>query len=713
VANLLEKLTIKHQKSLSGLFSVYSVVIPIVLGIVMTCLTGLAVYWVSDHAFNQAHQNWVDMFTENIRQDMVKGNHSEVFRKCKKFANESDGVVHLVIKDSFGKDVCNEGAQSASPHLIKKIYFDSSEAELVGEVEVLLEQKSRNKIVMITLGLLLFGFSILTVLLLKVGRSIQNSIIEPFVTIHHALRTPAPEGLSFINLNGKLSEIIEIESSLKFYGNEIGRLRNLEMKSESLRVLSEVASQVAHDIRSPLAALNMVSSELGEVSEEKRLLIRNSIQRINDIANDLLAKGKLNAEKIKTSSDTGQLPLDENKRELILLAPLVDGIVSEKRIQYRDQINIKIDSDLKHGLGCFVKAESKDLKRILSNLVNNSVEAFPDNKGEVIIVIETRGDWVNILVKDNGGGIPQEILNQLGKAGLSYGKNDSESGSGLGIYHAKKCIEAMGGNFAITSQLGQGTEVNIQLPRAKTPAWFLESLVLSSEMEIYCLDDDLTIHQIWKSRLENIQATYKNIHINNFTSALEFKKCIQVKKSETTSKDLFLIDFELLGQDTNGLEVIEQLGVFENVILVTSRYEEPEIKRRCELLNIKLLPKSLAGFVPIVIEKAKERYDWILIDDDELVRLTWKASASKHNKKFIGFKCYKDFLAEQRNFDYNSSIFIDVHLGNGVNGKDVAEKLFEDGFKKLHLATGYDADHFSKMDFIISVLGKEPPIKLG
>jgi signal transduction histidine kinase len=270
----------------------------------MTCLTGFAVYWVSDHAFNQSHQNWVDMFTENIRQDMVKGNHSEVFRKCKKFANEADGVVHLVIKDSFGKDVCNEGLLSTSPHLIKKIYFDSNEAELVGEVEVLLEQKSRNKIVMITLGLLLFGFSLLTVLLLKVGRSIQNSIIEPFVTIHHALRTPTPEGLSSINLNGKLSEIIEIESSLKFYGDEIGRLRNLEMKSESLRVLSEVASQVAHDIRSPLSALNMVSSELGEVPEEKRLLIRNSIQRINDIANDLLAKGKLNAEKIKTSSDT-------------------------------------------------------------------------------------------------------------------------------------------------------------------------------------------------------------------------------------------------------------------------------------------------------------------------------------------------------------------------------------------------------------------------
>ncbi|MGZ3808530.1 MAG: sensor histidine kinase, partial [Bacteriovorax sp.] len=450
----------------------------------------------------------------------------------------------------------------------------------------------------------------------------------------------------------------------------------------------------------------------------KRLLIRNATQRINDIANDLLAKGKLNSEKIKSGFDIHSRISPEKSilkaQECILLSPLIDGLVSEKRIQYRNQINIRIDADLKDGHGCFVIAESRDLMRLLSNLVNNSVEAFSGNIGEVTVALETDKDFVNIRIKDNGCGIPHEVLNQLGEAGVSFGKDGSVGGNGLGIYHAKKCIEEMHGHFEITSQVGVGTQVNIRLPRAKAPSWFLDSLVLHSEIEIYCLDDDLSIHQIWKNRLECNQAVHKNIFVFNFTSAEEFKKFIQARSSSISpSKKLFLIDFEFLGQGTNGLEVIQQLGILENTVLVTGRYEEAEIKLKCTELNIKLLPKSLAGFVPIIMEPIKERYNWVLIDDDELIHIIWKAAANKHKKKFIGFKSYENFLKDQNKIDKDSLIFIDVNLGQDIKGVDVAKRLYEDGFKKLYLATGFEADHFPRMEFIQSIIGKEPPINIS
>lgn len=132
----------------------------------------------------------------------------------------------------------------------------------------------------------------------------------------------------------------------------------------------------------------------------------------------------------------------------------------------------------------------------------------------------------------------------------------------------------------MNSQVGAGTLTEITLPRVAAPSWFLESIKLNPEMEVLCLDDDLTIHQIWKGRLDSLQANHQNIVVRNFTSANEFKSFIKSQASPQENK-FYLIDYELLGQSTNGLSVIEELGIQENVVLVTSRYEEPEIKERC------------------------------------------------------------------------------------------------------------------------------------
>ena len=158
----------------------------------------------------------------------------------------------------------------------------------------------------------------------------------------------------------------------------------------------------------------------------------------------------------------------------------------------------------------------------------------------------------------------------------------------------------MDGRFVVSSKVGMGTQVDMFFPRADAPAWFLDTIYIQPNSEIYCLDDDLTIHQIWEGRLEGLRASQNNIEINSFTSAIEFKKFVSLLPIDKNTKRIFLIDYELLGQATTGLEVINELGLQENVVLVTSHYEEPEIQSKCEKLKIKLLPKSLAGFVPMV-----------------------------------------------------------------------------------------------------------------
>ena len=61
------------------------------------------------------------------------------------------------------------------------------------------------------------------------------------------------------------------------------------------------------------------------------------------------------------------------------------------------------------------------------------------------------------------------------------------------------------------------------------------------------------------------------------------------------------MDYELLGGAKTGLDLIKQFSIERNSILVTSRYDEKTIMKRCEKDGIKLIPKGMAGFVKITI----------------------------------------------------------------------------------------------------------------
>lgn len=74
--------------------------------------------------------------------------------------------------------------------------------------------------------------------------------------------------------------------------------------------------------------------------------------------------------------------------------------------------------------------------------------------------------------------------------------------------------------------------------------------------------------------------------------------CIQILIT-LGSKKTALVDFELLNQQKTGLELIEDLAIAKHAVLVTSRYEEKSIQERAEKIGLKILPKSLGGFVPI------------------------------------------------------------------------------------------------------------------
>ena len=389
--------------------------------------------------------------------------------------------------------------------------------------------------------------------------------------------------LGFLSLN--LSVFVLAFNWLRFHE---------KIKQESQERMNALAKQVAHDVRSPLSALNLVVETFKEIPEDRRLILRNAVQRINDIANDLLTKSKTNSQ-----NPAGKASVV--KTEIIMLPSIIDSIVSEKRTQYREKMQIRIETDLSGAFGAFSKANSKDLKRIISNLVNNSVEAMFNASGKIIVGVNKQKDFNIIFIKDNGQGIPPEILKNLGQPGVSHGKQSDPSGSGngLGVSHAKATVESWGGHLSISSKPGVGTTFELAIPSVEAPKWFQGEITIQEESTVVILDDDLSIHNIWTDRFRNFDLNYKTDVLVHLTSAKKFSLL------EPKENMIFLIDFELLGQNKNGLDLIIEKGIQAHSALVTSHYEDPKVLEAALAQNVKILPKSLASIVPIKFSKKR------------------------------------------------------------------------------------------------------------
>jgi len=454
--------------------------------------------------------------------------------------------------------------------------------------------------------------------------------------------------------------------------------------------LHQMAAQVSHDIRSPLAALDMAVKEANELPEDLRLIIRSSVSRIRDIANNLLSKNR--AQK----SGEGELA-QEKKIETILLSSAIESLVSEKRMQFRSKLGVQIDFDITtESYGLFSKVELREFKRILSNLINNSVEALKEG-GNVRVALSAAQDKVEIKVSDNGKGIPPEILAKLGQKGETFGKAE---GNGLGLYHARTTLESWGGGLKFESTVGVGTTIIITLLKSEAPSWFVRELKFKSDSRIVVIDDDSSIHQIWDGRFQSsipTDAKIQVVHLSTPELAREWFK--ENGKSKATT---YLVDFEFIGSDSNGLKLIKELGIEKDSHLVTSRYEEEHILKKCLESNIPLIPKNLSAFVPIKVSGEAQYVEYIYIEDDMLLRMGWERVAKKKKIKLLTLESPRKFEAHLDKIDPETTkIYIDSSLGeNEMKGEDFAKVLYEKGYKHLYIATGYEKERFAHLTWL-------------
>jgi signal transduction histidine kinase len=217
--------------------------------------------------------------------------------------------------------------------------------------------------------------------------------------------------------------------NLKLYTQE----SNLEIK------------QYLHDLQSPLAALKVAINSPG-LPQDKSHIAKMALERLEEMSKNL--------------SSSKKRTLLINTNPLNLLSEIFD----EKRLEFSTKKKMHMELSLSPtSFDVICPLEENTLKRILSNILNNSFDAI-DVGGK--IKISTRATDKNLLIqiRDNGHGIAPELFSQLTQLGASFGK---PNGSGVGLHHAKKSLNSWGGDLSIQSIVGEQTLVTISLPLLK------------------------------------------------------------------------------------------------------------------------------------------------------------------------------------------------------------------------------------------------------
>jgi signal transduction histidine kinase len=342
------------------------------------------------------------------------------------------------------------------------------------------------------------------------------------------------------------------------------------LKIEAALARSDVAQKVRHNIRTPLSALIRLSGRESKSSSDD-VLLSNVITQIKNLISDLDDKKK----EAELSDGLFYPVLSDAMREVRLVAPS------------RLLVTTEVDDSLISATGQFVGHE---LRSIIANLTNNAFEATADG-GRVDILAKDFGDRVLIDVKDNGKGVPQEILPHLTQKGFSY---DKPTGTGLGLHHAKESLKCWDGSISITSRPGEGTTVQVMLPIRSREPWYVPRIRIRTHDTVLILDDQPTIHEVWKARLKESGLETSPFFFTAASDAHEF-----LKTSDTPNLVVFA-DYDL-GSAKTGLDFLGALSFAKEKYLVTGHFDDKQIQSECKAQSVSLIPKTTLSDIPIAI----------------------------------------------------------------------------------------------------------------
>lgn len=235
--------------------------------------------------------------------------------------------------------------------------------------------------------------------------------------------------------------------------------RDITREKSAQRLKSEFLSVSAHQLRTPLTSLkwsleNLFGEKMGRLEPLQKEVLKKaleSLERISILVQELLNLSAIEEGKFVIKKE--KVNIEEVLKKGI--EPF-DPQIKEKQIQFEMEISQKLPS---------LKGDSEKLKLAFQNLIDNAIKYSLKGK-RVLVKVCVLKDALEFQIQDEGIGIPEKekeyIFEKFFRASNAIKQNPE--GSGLGLFFAKKIIEAHQGKIWFESEEGKGTTFFVLLP---------------------------------------------------------------------------------------------------------------------------------------------------------------------------------------------------------------------------------------------------------
>ncbi len=334
----------------------------------------------------------------------------------------------IISKDSHIDDVQDNEAKS----LLRKY-----------DISVLVVLKSQTEII----GYLLIGPKLS-------GNAYDNSDILTFNTIADELAIAAQNSRSYkqvLEFNKTLQEKVDIATEQLTTANN--KLKNADA------IKDDFISMASHQLTTPLASIEGYLSlanggYLGDTNKKLKNALVSAAERTNvmkGLINDLLNVSRMTG---------GKFFLEINPVDIVNLI----NTEVKSALPLAKQEGIKLNIHIPKTAIDMVKCDEQKVRQVIANFISNALSYSP--KGQVDVFISSKDDGVEVRIEDNGIGVPEdqksELFNKFFRATNAI--TTRPSGTGIGLYLAKRVIGDHGGKIIFNSTQDKGSVFGFYLP---------------------------------------------------------------------------------------------------------------------------------------------------------------------------------------------------------------------------------------------------------
>ena len=316
----------------------------------------------------------------------------------------------------------------------------------------ILDSASRTaRVQLMTKDLFFSAFMILVITGLSVGSWIYRSVAGPLVKLKKATHNIKAGNLDFV---------LDVEGTDEFSElcKDFEDMRKRLKESAEERVVldkenKELISNISHDLKTPMTAIKGyvegIMDGIADTPEKMERYIRTIYNKTNEmdhLINELTFYSKI---------DTNRIPYTFSK---LNVEDYFNDCAEELSVEMETR-NIElvyanyVDNKVQ------IIADSEQIRRVIHNIISNSIKYMDKKKGIIQIRVKDVGDFIQIEIEDNGKGIAAKdltnIFDRFYRTDVS--RNSSKGGSGIGLSIVKKIMEDHGGKVWATSREGIGT----------------------------------------------------------------------------------------------------------------------------------------------------------------------------------------------------------------------------------------------------------------